>query len=315
MARTPKTALVHAAVSLVGADQDTFGGTLEDVIAALWRRLKESPETFRSYKGVWQRWCVWINERGVPPLEAHVRHVDAYLTHLRGLGRKRTTASHTLSVLREIYGALVRGGLLDVNPAREAKNYRVSDELRAPWLSEDEIRKLLVRLPTWANQQQHRDWLLVATLIGTGLRRAEAARLSCEDLFDTSASQLAANVVTKGGKEHTVFFPAWLTVELRAWCKGREGRIFGFTDPAGVALAVKRVASRTGVDLKRATPHSLRRSFATLTGQRGVSIEDRQKAMFHTNKNTTERYDKAVRMMQQVPGDVLADLVTPKGGT
>lgn len=312
MARTPKRALVHAAVSLVEADQPIFGEKLEDVLGALWRQLKDSPETRRSYEGAWRRWGEWLQERGVPLLEARTVHVNAYLTFLRDHGRKRTTASHALSVLREIYRVLVVGELLEINPAREVKTYKISSEPRTPWLTEDEIRQLLARLPTWATAQQHRDWLVVATIVGTGLRRAEVAGLLCENLFDSSATQLAARVITKGSKEGTVFFPAWLSSELRSWCEGREGRLFGLTDPAGVGLAVKRVARRTGVNLKRATPHALRRSFATITGQRGVSIEDRQRAMFHENKATTERYDKAVRMMQQVPGDVLADLVTPK---
>ena len=54
---------------------------------------------------------------------------------------------------------------------------------------------------------------------------------------------------------------------------------------------------------------SLRRTFATITGQRGVSLEDRQAAMLHSSKATTELYDKSSNLSGNAPGEVLKDLI------
>jgi integrase len=247
---------------------------------------------------------------------------------MQDAGRAKTTRSRALAVIRSTYAALVVAfsevpGVLDANPAREVRNIKVDHEPKTPWLAEDEMRRLLIRPPSTAPWVERRDWVICATLAGTGWRRAEIARLRRDALLDTPGG-FAAQVHAKGGKDAIVPLPVWLSHELAEWCQANRidaGPIFPRREGADVAVgpttvrnAVKRSAERAGLDLTRATPHAIRRSFATITGQRGVSIEDRQAAMLHASKATTERYDKASKLPAQAPGEVLRDLVEPSNG-
>jgi len=286
---------------------------VEEALLSLWRSL-ESPESRRGYESDWRRWVAWCGETRISAAEATTLDVQRYLADMQLRGLSRATRARALAVLRKAYGAFVRAGVLEVNPAREAENVRISTDPRTPWLAEDELRAILRRrpFPTWI---QRRNWLLVAMFIGTGLRRAEVARLR-RSTFRRGPHGLCVEVTVKGGKVGTVTIPRWLEQELTAFrCAGDH--VFpaheGIDKPVGhttVWKAVKEAAGAAGVPLERATPHALRRSYVTLARSRGVSLEDLQAALLHSNRATTERYDYGA-VMRPAPGEALADLVDP----
>lgn len=292
---------------------------LEEALLAFWRRL-ESKDSRQAYSADWKRYYAWlqVQEPPINVFESTPASVERYLIHMYDRGLSKATRARALAVLRKTYGVLVRAGLMTVNPAREAENIRVGKEPRTPWLTEDELRAMLRHPIKWESNRQERDWLILATLVGTGLRRREVARLSCEQLLPVPGDRLAAKVVAKGGKEGMIIIPTWLAPRLLAWrqrCKTgplffvRRGKA---VSESTVTQVVKDAARRATVPLERATPHAIRRSFVTITGQRGVSLEDRQAALLHTNRATTELYDKTTRLTKQAPGDVLEDLLKVK---
>lgn len=295
---------------------------LEEALLA-FRQSLDSPESVRGYRDDWERWALWLRDEAVHPLAAKPLHVLRYLVQLHDEGKAKATRARALAVIRSTYAALVVAfsdipGVLDTNPAREVKNIKVSSDPRTPWLSAEELQRLMVRPPPEASWVQRRDWLICATLMGTGWRRSEIARTRRDQLLSAPGG-FAARIRAKGGKEAIVPIPVWLSTEVDAWCRENgitAGPIFpqqqgsdAAVGPTTVRNALKRTAKRAGLDLTRATPHAIRRSFATVTGQRGVSLEDRQAAMLHSSKTTTERYDKAARLPEQAPGEVLRDLV------
>jgi len=284
---------------------------LEDALAALWRSLKESKDTARAYRYDWGVWTKWLAERGGTPLQARAFHVQSFLDHMHERGKAKATRARMLSVLKQVYAALVVGKAMGMNPAREAKNISVSSVPRTPWLSESELAKLLT-YPKPASVRDRRNWLVLCTLIGTGLRRKNVASLSVEQLVPApKGGGTVARIVYKGGRQGFILLPSWLAEELHAWIEDRDirsGPIFDVS-PSTVYYIVKKAAVRTGVNMTRATPHALRRSFVTVTGDRGVSLDDRQAAMLHVDSATTEIYDKAARATSQAPGEVLRDLV------
>lgn len=294
----------------------TLKGTLQDLPDRL-NRL-DSEHSRRAYRNDWTAWVDWLSRRGLDPLSATPAHVEQFLAWLHARKKSKATRARALSVIRSVYGMLVVENRLKTNPAREVRNIRVSQEPRTPWLDEDELRRLLQRPPPGASWVQQRDWLICATLVGTGLRRSEVARLRRDQLIRT-AGGLVAQVRAKGGKVAYVSLPAWLSSEIDAWCDTQKitaGPIFPAfpraargVGPTTVRNAVKRAAERAGLDLNRSTPHAIRRSFATITGLRGVPLRDRQAALLHSQQATTERYDKAARLPQAAPGEVLHDLI------
>jgi integrase/recombinase XerD len=312
-------AVSSALVTLNHALTPEAADALETAIGALRDRL-ESAHSERAYREDWARFCAWLVEtHGPHPLAVQPIHVVHYMAALTQRGLAKSTRARALAVLRGIYGALVVAGQVATNPAREVKNPRVSSEPKTPWLSEDTIRRLLDDPgEKWIEQ---RDRLVALTLLGMSLRRAEIARLDWRS-FQSAPNGLAVAVRAKGNKEAIVPVPVWLSEKLRAWrtLNGHVGewrgpvfpRHHGASAPIGPSTvygAVKRLAERAGIDPSKVTPHAFRRSFATLTGQRGVSLEDRQAAMLHSSRATTERYDKAAKLPQNAPGEVLRDLV------
>lgn len=287
---------------------------LDEAMRALRDRL-ESAHSERAYREDWARFCGWLAANGGShPLRAQPMDVLRYLGSLADAGRAKATRARALAVLRGVYGAMVVAGVIAVNPAREVKNPRQSSDPKTPWLTEAQLRAMLADPgTTWI---ERRDFLSAITLLGTGLRRTEVARLRWES-FEEVAGGLVARVHTKGNKDAMIAIPTWLSTQLVLWRGAeqrgpvfprRENDVHPISDDT-VYNAVKRLAARAGLDPRKVTPHAFRRSFATITGQRGVSLEDRQHAMLHASRSTTERYDKASKLPAQAPGEVLGDLV------
>jgi len=288
---------------------------LEEALLALWNGL-ESRHSRRGYREDWGRWCAWLEGEGVHPLVATTLHVQRYLSWMHDASKQaKATRARALSVVRQTYAALVRSGILVVNPARDAQNPRVSSDPRTPWLEESALARLLTAPPPDATWIERRNWLLTVTVFGLGLRRSELVQLTRAS-FTVGEHGITVTGTVKGNKQGLIPVPGWLWQLLDVWCRENNvvsGPIFfcantrvALTDQS-VWIAVRKTAAAAGVE--HATPHALRRSFATVTGLRGVSIEDRQLAMQHVSKTTTERYDKAVRTITTAPGEVLENLV------
>jgi integrase len=116
-----------------------------------------------------------------------------------------------------------------------------------------------------------RDYAIVAVLLGCGLRRAELAAASVQELQKREDHWVFADLIGKGGHIRTVPIPDWVGNALQAWTSeaaittgpifraiNKAGRIpsHGFT-PKVIWEVVKRAASTCG--LSNVAPHDLRR--------------------------------------------------------
>jgi integrase len=129
-----------------------------------------------------------------------------------------------------------------------------------------------------------RDRVLLALLLGAGLRRAEAADATW-DRFDGSALRL----VGKGDRERLVPLPPWAREELRRH-RLEAGPILcrrtiqgAGTDvaisPSGIYYALRLLGRRAGVEI---SPHDGRRTF----------ISELLDVAGHASPATTARYDR-----------------------
>jgi integrase len=121
-----------------------------------------------------------------------------------------------------------------------------------------------------------RDYAIVAVLLGCGLRRAELATVSVQDLQQRKEHWVFADLIGKGGHVRTVPIPQWVGAAVEAWLTeaaitggpifraiNKAGRIppHGFT-PKVIWEVVKRAGSTCG--LSNIAPHDLRRTCARL---------------------------------------------------
>jgi integrase len=290
----------QTALTLVPGDDPRVAGAFARILADLG-----SPESVRAYREEWQRYVRFLAGRGVAALAASTLDVQTYLLGMRAAKKRQSTRARALAVIRAVYAALAREGvLLGANPAREARNPKGdSEELRTPWLTESELEAFLEPVPEEGFAAQ-RDYLISMTLAMTGLRRAEVARIALNDFEPRpDGDKWFLRVRVKGSKYGRVEIVAPLAEQLHAWANAlgiTTGALFRRspvgTQAVGVGTvrnAVKRQAARAGItDDTKYTPHAFRRSLATIAKQKGVPEEVIQRGLLHSKIDTTRRYMK-----------------------
>lgn len=146
-----------------------------------------------------------------------------------------------------------------------------------------------------------RDAALVALLMGTGIRRVEAARLDLRDV-DLVAGEV--RIRGKGQRRRGVDAMGSTLEALAAWVEVRgrkQGPFFYRYDrwgtcipsrlsPHGVAQVVGRLAA--AAELERLTPHDLRRTVATDLLLEGVDVLVVSQILGHAKVETTRKYDR-----------------------
>jgi len=157
-------------------------------------------------------------------------------------------------------------------------------------LSADELRRLLAE----AYRDRARDGLLIRLLFESAVRVSEASRL---DAADVDVTERTVKVVQgKGGKDRLVFLTEDLTQLVRLHLDGRpRGPLF--LSNRGTRLSVRRIQSvvrtaarRAGIDDKRISPHTLRRTWATMTRNVGMPLDSVQAMLGHSDPKTTLIY-------------------------
>ena len=156
------------------------------------------------------------------------------------------------------------------------------------------------------NPQQIRDLAILSLLLGCGLRRAEVPALQMNQVhLDGGYIRL----IGKGNKERTVYLNGEVKENLTNWINYRgaeDGFVFGrFTKGCKhlvlnkplveryIGKIVERYQQNGGQGAtKPATPHDLRRTFATRLLDKGVDVSLVKTLMGHASVATTALYDR-----------------------
>ncbi len=127
--------------------------------------------------------------------------------------------------------------------------------------------------------------------VGQGFRRAEAVRVNVDDIFPDRI-----RVRGKEGDEWMNLLPEVREVLLKV-ASGRSGTEPAFLSqrkkrlgPDMAAEIVGRLFRRAKITGVRPSPHTLRRSFATLMGSAGCDRVSIELLMRHRTENTTDIY-------------------------
>lgn len=172
------------------------------------------------------------------------------------------------------------------------------------WLSPQQVEQITA-LPDRTTLHGMRDYIVLAVLLGAGLRRDELVNLT----FDTLKQQPAKNgmrdvlsVTGKGGKRRVIPISTKLAYHLREWRKitgdAPEGRIARSINKSGVingslsAFAVHKIVRLYGaqIGIPGLDAHDLRRTFARLGYDAGVPVEQISRLLGHADVRTTMLY-------------------------
>ena len=164
-------------------------------------------------------------------------------------------------------------------------------------------------------QNLTRQTVILALLIGCGLRRAELVGLRTGDFQVREEHCVIADLVGKGKHIRTVPVPLWAKRAVDEWTRAATitgGMIFrrvsrldkvwddGIT-PKAIWHVVKAAAKRA--DIKNLAPHDLRRTCARLCHLAGGELEQIEFLLGHASVQTTERYLGCKQRLSQAVND------------
>lgn len=276
---------------------------MEDFLRYLREQRRASLHTIRAYKTDISNFLQHI-EKPLPKVE--VLDVRLYLSSLLKKGLSKRSVSRHLSALRSFFDFLVRGGVVEQNPARFASRPRTGYDL-PDVLTVDEVRRLLeapeqLKRPFW-----RRDSAILETLYSCGLRAAEILSLRLQDL-NLNAGFL--RVYGKGNKERVLPLGSYAAFAIERYLNSDESRIRNsetlFVNRYGQPLSDRYlrhlVRDYALFALNRPVhPHTLRHSFATHLLDAGMDLRFVQELLGHAKVTTTQIYTHiSISRLQEV---------------
>ena len=149
----------------------------------------KAPRTVKTYMEALCLFADFLVERGMPTdLHALSReHVEAFIADLFAKGQRPATALNRFGSLRAFFKWAAEEGEVKDSPMRNMKPPHVPEEPPAV-LTEEQLRKLL-KTCEGKTYEQRRDNAVIRLLLDTGMRRAEIAGLSVDDVnLDTNVA-------------------------------------------------------------------------------------------------------------------------------
>ena len=224
--------------------------------------------------------------------------VRAYVVALTEEGYSKRSSARKLSSLRSFFAFLVRIGKLEANPAEGVRAPKLDRPL-PKFMEVDEVARLMAAADG-SNLWGLRDRAILETLYGAGLRVSELVSINEGDL-DLSGGLVIAR--GKGRKERLAplgraaiaGLARYLAVKHRAGMNG-GGAIPAFINRRGERLDVRSIRRLLGKYLakaglsSKASPHTLRHSFATHLLDRGADLRVVQDLLGHASLASTQIY-------------------------
>jgi len=220
-----------------------------------------------------------------------------WMATLRERKHSPATVARKVSAVRSFFRFLKKRGLVGSSPFLSARPGR--RERRLPRVLRREEAAALVEAPAGEGFEGVRDRAVLETLYSGGLRVAELVALDLPDL-DLAAG--CARVRGKGKKERLAPLGPPAIRALRGWLAlraarpgaGRTAALFlgrrgGRLPDRTVRRLVARHGSRIGLP-GRASPHTLRHSFATHLLDAGADLREVQELLGHQHLATTQIY-------------------------
>ncbi len=271
---------------------------LDDYILYLQSVKKVSDHTLRAYS---EDIVSFFNFLKRFSQDYELKYVDrfmvrSYLSQLHIQNLSRSTIARKLSSLKSFFKHLVKNKIIRTNPFAGVK---APTERKLPiFLTREEVNAL-VESPQGSSALQLRDRAIFETLYSTGIRISELVGMNEHDV------DLIGEVVKvrgKGKKERFVPLGSCADKALTEYIRSPE-RLLKMRNREAVFLNRfgKRITSRSvrrvfdkyikRLALKtKATPHTLRHTFATHLLDAGADLRDIQELLGHKQLATTTIY-------------------------
>lgn len=245
------------------------------------RASGSSENTLKSYRTACNAWC----RAGCPP-------ADEWMSYLFDTG-KPATANQRRAALLSFHRYLMKRGVVEVNQFADHTTVVKEPRRTLRVLTIAEVARLIDACDC-VGENSTRLAAMVSLIATSGLRVSEVCGLRLDAL---ELEQRTARVIGKGDKERMVRFGVVAQEKIRAYLEVRPAVdspwLFCATsgsqvNPNHLREDLERAA--WWADLKDINPHLLRHTFATLSIEARLPIEDVAGMLGHESITTTQRY-------------------------
>ncbi len=284
----------------------TLSHLLTDFLEYLELDKNASDKTVRNYHRYLSRFIEFSGD--IEPEKINfelVRKFRLYLSRYQDpvtkMGLKRKTQNYFIIALRSFLRYMIRRDIDTLAPEKLELGEQEASPIK---FLEQEKLAVLLDSPNTTERDGLRDKAILEMLFSTGLRVSELTSLN-RDQIESGKNEFT--VIGKGRKERIVF----ISDEARHWVnryindrsdefKPLFIRYQGKIDPSedgenmrlttrSIERIVEKYVKAVGLSIK-ATPHTLRHSFATDLLQNGADIRSVQEMLGHSNISTTQIY-------------------------
>ncbi len=265
--------------------------------------------TIRNYKFYLERFNKWYTAeypgKNIKDLNLEIiRKFRFFLSNYsdeKGLTLKRVTQGYHVIAIRSFLKFLIKNDFSALPPEKIDLPKGESRSLK--FLEKNHMRELFNAVDI-SNEAGLRDRAILETLFSTGLRVSELAKLNRDQVnFETREF----GVIGKGGRARIVFLSDGAVFWLSKYLEARDddfrplfirySRDVNHQDhgekmrltPRSIERTVEKYVKKSKIPIK-ASPHTLRHSFATDLLSNGADIRSVQEMLGHKNISTTQIY-------------------------
>ena len=278
--------------------------TFQDAVKMFYTRcaaMGMSDRTIINYRYQFKAFAGFINAKDIRHMEnVTSEDIRTYLAYMRARGYAPDTIKDRYVGLNTFFGYLLSEGHLVNNPVKAVKKPKLP-KVRARTFTTAELQKML----TFYSEDTFvgmRNKLIVNTLYGSGIRKAELLGLSVLNLhLDVSMM----TIIGKGGKERDIPIGTTLLKMIRRYLKRRSELLLDtkmetsalfitnrgtpMTDGALLHM-FRELKAGTNITGRRVSPHTFRHSFAKSFLLNGGELFVLQELLGHEDISTTRIY-------------------------
>ncbi len=228
-------------------------------------------------------------------------HIRAFISSLMKYGFDRSSANRKLSTLKSFFSYLVSINCIEKNPVILIKSPKMEHKLPT-YLTITEINNMMI-IPDTKKFKGIRDRSILEILYSTGMRASECTNLNIDDIdFENET----VTVLGKRKKERILPFNQNSKISIKNYLivrnkKAIKGEYALFVNKSGTRLSQRSLVRIVKYYInqiapgKKASPHTLRHTFATHLLDSGADLRAVQVLLGHVSLGTTQIYTHITR--------------------
>lgn len=265
---------------------------LTSYIDYLKYELNYSENTIETYIGHLKEYALFLKNDNINFYSVNKDDVIKYLKYLDTKKINNKSISNSLSALRNFYDFLLDNKKVKINPFKLVHNPKIDKKL-PNFLSITDMDDIFTSIKC-DSLLDYRNLLIVELLYDTGMRVSELVNLKVNDF---NRGERSIRVLGKGKKERIVYYTEKCENALANYLNIRnndnEYLILNFKgnkiSTRGIEKIIDNIILKASVNTK-ASPHTIRHTFATHLLNGGADIKSVQELLGHSSLNTTEIY-------------------------